>query len=164
MAQVCELEQLVIESKTREEEVTLRLTSTLRHPVNIVKTSDPDKMRSAPTLASTPSQHQVPKGKNPDLTQYQRASSVLPAESSIKRVMVGPNPDGPDSSNSELSSDDDELSSTESEDKIKPKKTLKSKTPKDTNSLPEGDFGVDFLTLEPESDHDSDLTETKCAK
>jgi hypothetical protein len=78
--------------------------------------------------------------------------------------MVGPNPDGPDSSDSESSSDDDELSSTKSEDKIKPKKTLKSKTPKETNSLPEGDFGVDFLALEPESDHDSDSSETKHAK
>jgi hypothetical protein len=78
ITQVCELEQLVIKSKTHKEEAILKLTSTHRDQatskpvtVNIVKTSDPDETRSVPALASTPSQNQAPKGKNPDLTRYQ---------------------------------------------------------------------------------------------
>ncbi|KAG1840510.1 hypothetical protein F4604DRAFT_1690746 [Suillus subluteus] len=113
----------------------------------------------------------LPRDKSADKTRYQHASSILPTGSSIKRAMTGSGLQHPEPSDSD-SLDDEDHSSTESDNEHAPRKKLKKRTdpPECRESSPFAcqsrnetrrewthplnDFGADFLTLEPESDHD----------
>lgn len=108
--------------------------------------------------------------------RYQRASSILPAGSSVKRAMTGFDHGDPDMSDPDpMSGSEGECSSTESNVERNPKarrqkssKSLKKRkeTRKLTKNLDETStgFGIDFLVLEPDSDHDSDSDTTKRSK
>ncbi|KAG1825385.1 hypothetical protein EV424DRAFT_1345734 [Suillus variegatus] len=121
--------------------------------------------------------------KMPVDSRYQRASSVLPAESSVKRAMLGHSLRTQDHEDpyAVFESEIDEHSSTESDnDECKPdkkglKKThqvatkTKPRSPHSTEGTKDwrdsnNHFGAEFLVFEPKSDHDSDSDGTKRMK
>ncbi|OJA13244.1 hypothetical protein AZE42_10318 [Rhizopogon vesiculosus] len=184
-----ELENLVIASQSREEEARRLLTEAHRAPtVSIQATTGAKILPVNRSLSTKPlrasSQPQVlPKAAD---TRYQRASSILPPTSSVKRAMLGPS-NGCDNHDPDdfltASSDDNESSSTESDVATHPpniandrvpqytRRLARSMTPRNERtsaspipSLMNNDFGADFLAHEPESDHESDSAETKRAK
>ncbi|KAG2133736.1 hypothetical protein DEU56DRAFT_913853 [Suillus clintonianus] len=172
---VRELEILVIQSQTREDEARKQVSEAHRAPtISIQQMTDEKRGPPAPEMNSQRTgKHPVNLGGKPpaeSLHRFQRASSVLPAGSSVKRAMTGPlhdaNDPGPDDSqsSSDSSSDDDEESSTESDEVSKPPKgkRQRERSPRTKALTPE--FGVDFLAMEPESEHDSDSADTKRLK
>ncbi|KAG1768668.1 hypothetical protein EDD22DRAFT_843948 [Suillus occidentalis] len=173
---VNELEKLVIQSQLNEEESRRHLInahrapmmSTQSLPTNPLGTSgNPDhKVPSEKILREPPIKLRA---KVPENNRFQRASSVLPAESSVKRAMTGNHTHDPGTGGDDLDQDpgstsDDERSSSETDEEHKPKKRADSNkhTPRVTDAP--DDFEVDFMTLEPESDHDSDSAEVKRVK
>ncbi|KAG0697909.1 hypothetical protein DFH29DRAFT_878387 [Suillus ampliporus] len=175
------LEKLVVLSQTREENarklvmVAHRATVT-RNPANGNQNStimvDPGQSR--------PSFQDPPKNGSKTIplnSRYQRASSVLPQTSSVKRAMMGAGPLAadpvPSDSSSESSSDDDtsstesSLSGTHHGHSSKTRRTespVKAKRSSPRRNQLTNDFGANFLAIEPESDHDSDSAETKHCK
>ncbi|KAG2127164.1 uncharacterized protein EDB93DRAFT_1109452 [Suillus bovinus] len=142
--QIHQLQSQVIKSKACEEESKMLMRETHHAPPNELKFPPANR---------------------------KRASSILPAGSSVKHAMAGPSPGNNNPSDLE-SSDNEEHSSTESDadatsnnkTKTRTKAQRKEKTTylvQDHIDEPADAFGVDFLAMEPESDHDSDSDSTK---
>ncbi|KAJ8580558.1 hypothetical protein M405DRAFT_869391 [Rhizopogon salebrosus TDB-379] len=151
-------------SGTHSKSVPQRETQTLNKPVLNIH-----PLQAPPTAGVL----HVPNSLN---VRYQRASSVLPPSSSVKRAMLGPDTQNPGPTPLADSSDDSEYSSTEYDHgnstgpRTAPGSRRREKTIRpgghesdalsDTGLAP-NDFGADFLTMEPESDHASDSDSTK---
>ncbi|KAG0697916.1 hypothetical protein DFH29DRAFT_1003341 [Suillus ampliporus] len=122
---VHELEKLVIQSQTREEEVRKQIAEARRAPTvskqalcarNDEGTLPKERVKEAPS-----EKYDV------ENTQFQRASLILPLTSSVKKAMLGSLREPPDPGSSDDSPEDDEHSSTKSSSKedaipIKPRR------------------------------------------
>ncbi|KAG1865051.1 hypothetical protein DFJ58DRAFT_724598 [Suillus subalutaceus] len=138
---VRELERLVTQSQTREEMSKLQ----------------GEKAHLSPIL------------KDPGIDNVARVQETT---NHVKRAIIGDDPSDLEPSDSSSESDDDsEKSSTESSDeelRQKPVKKENRKTSPSRKQEADEDFSDDLnaklLSMEPESDHDSDTVENKRAK
>ncbi|KAG1761943.1 hypothetical protein EDD22DRAFT_1050932 [Suillus occidentalis] len=170
--QVRDLEKLVIQSQLNEEDTQKQLMEAQRAPATSVPDPavirDKAKIKERNDRARSEQTTRI-KTKAPENTRFQRASSILPTKSSVKRAMMGNRKDAPGPGDSDSSTDssdakDNDLSSSDSEDEAET-----TKTPRHKENLPgvtalRDDLEIDFLALEPESDHDSDSADIKRSK
>ncbi|KAG2114387.1 hypothetical protein DEU56DRAFT_919598 [Suillus clintonianus] len=169
---VRELETLIIQSQTREAETRKLVDEARRAPVvsrqapvgiypparsiNVSTVTKPKESLPSTSLNSQKGHREMPD------TRYQRASSVLPSSSSVKKAMLGTTRSGSDPSESSSdSSSDDGQSSTESDssERETPERwgSLKGerRNPAQkrnhvswetkTSVAPTNDFGIDFI-------------------
>ncbi|KAG0705256.1 hypothetical protein DFH29DRAFT_997045 [Suillus ampliporus] len=109
---VRELEKLVIQSQTREEEARKQVTKARRAPTvskqALCTRNDEDTPPKVQTREAPTEKYDV------ENTRFQRALSILPPTSSVKKAMLGSQREPPDPGSPDDSPDDDEHSSTES--------------------------------------------------
>jgi hypothetical protein len=170
------------EKKPPIEESIVDLPADSTH-VTLPDLPEEEPMTAQPSMLVNPHEpKQISKAVNlqPPLSiRYQRASSVLPGTSSLKRAMIGSDmrdPGGPpDPSDNEHSSTKPDGSERPPSCTRKSRRSQRhSRYPGDHDSGPSSssnssdsessDFGSDFLAIEPESDHNSDSVATKRTK
>lgn len=158
-----QLENLIVESQLREEKTHCQLLEAYRAPtINTKRPSVRLQTKAIETHVKADPSPPV-RLKPVESSWFQRASSILPSGSSIKHTMVGGTPKDLDPSKSPLDESSGDYSSAESEDENKYCKE-KGKTHEVRANHSNNNFGLDFLALEPESDHESDSPETKQSK
>ncbi|KAJ8584107.1 hypothetical protein M405DRAFT_845373 [Rhizopogon salebrosus TDB-379] len=163
----CELENLIIQSLMHKKEAH-KLVWEVYSEQRISQQKPQDQSIKTPLKTPIPTAIQTPvtqaSQNGAPLARHQHTSSVLPTSSSVKHAMMGNNEPTPKPVNTVDPSDENPEPSgaiwAPRHVRITRPESHESDAYSETEETP-NDFRADFLSMEPESDHASDLAETK---